>query len=113
MYNDSTVTVFTSGYDLQDKYLCVILGACLINGGTESPELEILGRIYYNDFSFIYGAGVQPSPLKLWQFIGLLYQSWMVDSDECGAIGGINEWQWKPMYTEETCPCALTITDPT
>jgi hypothetical protein len=26
----------------------------------------------------------------------------MIDVDDCGAIGGINEWQGKPKYSEET-----------
>jgi hypothetical protein len=34
-------------------------------------------------FLFLYGAGVEP-------FIGLLYQPWMVDGDDCGAISGMN-----------------------
>jgi hypothetical protein len=47
-------------------------------------------------------------------FIGLLYQPWMVDGDGCGAIGGMNEWQGKPEYSERTCLCAALLTsDPT
>jgi hypothetical protein len=42
----------------------------------------------------------------------LLYQSWMIDGDGCGAISGMNEWQGKPKYWEKTCPSATT-TDPT
>jgi hypothetical protein len=48
---------------------------------------------------------VEPSPLSLRPFIGLLYQLWMVDCDDCGGVGGMNEWQWKPKYSEETCLC--------
>jgi hypothetical protein len=34
--------------------------------------------------------------------------------DDCGAIGGMNEWQEKPKYSEKTCPIAnLSTTDPT
>jgi hypothetical protein len=34
--------------------------------------------------------------------------------DDCGAISGINEWQAKQKYSEETClRTALTTTDPT
>jgi hypothetical protein len=40
----------------------------------------------------IYGAGVEPSPLLLRPFIGPLYQPWMTDGDDCGAIGEINEY---------------------
>jgi hypothetical protein len=37
----------------------------------------------------------------------------MID-DYFGAVGGMNEWQVKPKYWEETCPiAALSITDPT
>jgi hypothetical protein len=47
-------------------------------------------------------------------FMDLLYQLWMTDDDECGAFGGMNDWQGKPKYSEETCPSAtLSITDPT
>jgi hypothetical protein len=47
-------------------------------------------------------------------FIDLLYQPWMINDDDCGAISGMNEWQGKPKYSEETCPSgALSITDPT
>jgi hypothetical protein len=42
---------------------------------------------------FISGAGVEPSPLILRQFIGLLYQPWMIDADDCGPIRAISEWQ--------------------
>jgi hypothetical protein len=34
---------------------------------------------------FIYGAGVEPSPPLLRSVIGLLYQPWMIDGDDCGA----------------------------
>jgi hypothetical protein len=62
----------------------------------------------------MYGAGVEPSPLLLRPFIGLLYQPWMVDGDDCGAVSGMNEWQGKQMYWEETCPsAALSTTDAT
>jgi hypothetical protein len=44
-------------------------------------------------FLFIYGARVEPSPLLLQPFIGLLCQPWMIDDDDCGAIGTMNEWQ--------------------
>jgi hypothetical protein len=32
-------------------------------------------------------------------FIGLLYQHWMIDGDDCEAIGGMNEWQGKQKYS--------------
>jgi hypothetical protein len=38
----------------------------------------------------------------------------MIDGDDCGAVGGMDEWQGKPEYWEETCPsAALSTTDPT
>jgi hypothetical protein len=61
----------------------------------------------------IYVAGVEPSPLILRPFIGLFYQPWVMDGDDCAAISGMNEWQEKPKYSEETCPsAALSTTDP-
>jgi hypothetical protein len=57
-------------------------------------------------FSFIYRAGVEPSPLLLRPIIGLLYQLWMMDGADCGA-SGMNEWQGKPKYS------ALSTTDST
>jgi hypothetical protein len=60
-------------------------------------------------FSFIYAAGVEPSP-----FFGLLYLLWMLEGDDCGAISGMNEWQGKQKYSEKTClSAALCTTDPT
>jgi hypothetical protein len=43
-------------------------------------------------FFFIYLWGWAGTiPLLLQQFIGLLCQPWMIDGDDCGAVGGINE----------------------
>jgi hypothetical protein len=42
---------------------------------------------------FICGAGVEPSPLLLRLFIGLLYQPLMIDGDDCGAVSGMNKNQ--------------------
>jgi hypothetical protein len=65
-------------------------------------------------FLFIYGVGVKPYPLLLRPFIGLLYQPWMIDGDNCDAISGMNEWHGKPKHSEETCfSAALSITDAT
>jgi hypothetical protein len=64
-------------------------------------------------FLFIYGAGVEPSPLLLRPFISLLYQLWMIDGDDCRAVSGMDEWQGKLKYWEETCPSvALSTKDP-
>jgi hypothetical protein len=52
-------------------------------------------------FLFTYEAGVEPSPLVLRQLIGLLYQPWMIDGDDCGAVGGMND-KGKPKYLEKT-----------
>jgi hypothetical protein len=45
---------------------------------------------------------VEPSPLLLWTFVGLLYQPWMTgnDDDDCGAISRMNELQVEPRYLE-------------
>jgi hypothetical protein len=60
---------------------------------------------------FIYGAGVETNLLLLRPFIGLLYQPWMTDGNDSGEVSGINEWQEKPKYSEETClSAALTTT---
>jgi hypothetical protein len=65
-------------------------------------------------FFFIYCAGVEPSPLLLWPFIGLLYQPWMIDGDDCVAVSGMNEEQGKPECSEKTCPsAAFSATNPT
>jgi hypothetical protein len=37
---------------------------------------------------FTYGAGVEPRPLLLLPVIGLLFQPWMIDDGDCGAVGG-------------------------
>jgi hypothetical protein len=72
--------------------------------------LHVSGR----SLKFIYGAGFEPSPLLLRPVICLLYQPWMIDGDDCGTISGMNEWQRKPKYSEETCPsAALSTADPT
>jgi hypothetical protein len=57
---------------------------------------------------------VEPSLLLLRPFSGLLYQPWMVDGDDYGAISGMNEWEGKPKYWEKTChSAALSTTNPT
>jgi hypothetical protein len=44
---------------------------------------------------------------------GLLYQTLMMDNDECGAIGGMLG-SGKPKYSEKNCPsAALSTTNPT
>jgi hypothetical protein len=40
---------------------------------------------------------VEPGPLLLRPLIGLLYQPWLIDGEDCGAINGVNEWQEKPV----------------
>jgi hypothetical protein len=62
----------------------------------------------------ICGDGVEPSPLLLRPFIGPLYQPWMIDGYDCGAIGGMYDWQGKLKYSQQTCPSAtLSTTNPT
>jgi hypothetical protein len=53
-------------------------------------------------FLFTYWAGVGPSPLLLLPLIGLLYQLWMMDGDDCEGISGMDEWQEKPECWEES-----------
>jgi hypothetical protein len=62
-------------------------------------------------FSFIYlfmrWSGTE-------SIIRRLYHRWMIDGNNCGAVSGMNEWQGKRKYWEETCPsAALSTTDPT
>jgi hypothetical protein len=44
---------------------------------------------------FSVGATVEPSPILLRPFIGLLYQPWVICDDDCGAVDGMNDWQGK------------------
>jgi hypothetical protein len=44
--------------------------------------------VYLFIILFIYGIGVEPSPLLLQPFIGLLYQPWMTDGGDCE----MNDW---------------------
>jgi hypothetical protein len=38
----------------------------------------------------------------------------MMENDDGGAVGGMNEWQGKPKYPEQICPiAALATTNPT
>jgi hypothetical protein len=60
------------------------------------------------------------SPLSMRPVCGLLYQFWTIDHDDddddddgCGAMDGMNDWQGKLKYSEETCPnAALSTMDP-
>jgi hypothetical protein len=69
-----------------------------------------LQRVNTLTLSFIYWAGVEPSPLLLRSLIGLLYEPWIIGDDDCGAISGINTRQWKPKYSKKTCPSATLFT---
>jgi hypothetical protein len=85
------------------------VAAQLVVSGVVLSSTELVSCYY---LLFVYGAGVEPSLLLLRPFIGL-YPSWMIDGDDCGAISGMNDWQGKPKYSEETCPsAALSTTDP-
>jgi hypothetical protein len=44
------------------------------------------------------------------EFIGLLYQLWMIDDDDCGAVSEVIEWHGKPKCSAETCPSAAVST---
>jgi hypothetical protein len=63
---------------------------------------------------FIYlqawnGTGSTVTEATYWPIIQALE-----DSDDCGAISGINVWQREPKYSEETCRSgALSTTDHT
>jgi hypothetical protein len=61
-------------------------------------------------FLFIYWTGVEPSPLLLRSLVGLLYQSWITDGEDCEGIGGTNDCQGKSKYSEKTCPTAAVFT---
>jgi hypothetical protein len=59
-------------------------------------------------------AGVEPSPLVLRSFIGLLYQPWMIVGDDCGVINEMNKWHGKPEYSKKAClSAALAAAVPT
>jgi hypothetical protein len=78
---------------------------------TRQSRQEILASGYYYYF---YGAGAERNPLLLQQFIGLSYKTWLINDDVSGTINGMNWWQWKPKYSEKTCPTAvLSTTEPT
>jgi hypothetical protein len=67
---------------------------------------------YFSYFIYLW-AGVKPSPLPLPPLIGLLYHPRTIHGDDCGAVSGMDEWQGKRKYWEETCPsAALAIADP-
>jgi hypothetical protein len=52
---------------------------------------------------------VEPRPL-----IGLLSQPWLIDGDDCVAVGEKNDRQEKLKYSYKTCASAsLSITNPT
>jgi hypothetical protein len=77
-------------------------------------SLNLTPNLYYYYFLFIYEAGVESSPLLRQPIIDLLYQPWLMDSDDCGSISGMNEWQGKLKYSKRACPsAALSTTDPT
>jgi hypothetical protein len=66
------------------------------------------------DVLFVHGAGVESSPLLLWPFIIQLYQPWMIDGEDCGAISRVNKWHRKWKSSEKICPSAtLSASDPT
>jgi hypothetical protein len=63
---------------------------------------------------YTFFPGVEPSLVVLRAFIFLLYQPWMIDYDDCGAVSGINDWPEKLKYSGTTCLSAsLATTDST
>jgi hypothetical protein len=68
----------------------------------------------YSLFNNFYWPGAQSTFPLLWPFIDLLYQPWVRDGDDCGAISGVDGLQWKPKYSEKTCSSSvLSTTNPT
>jgi hypothetical protein len=60
----------------------------------------------------IIWAGMESSPQLLRSLMGPLYLPWMVDGTDDAKISGINYWQGKLKYSEETqASAALSITD--
>jgi hypothetical protein len=72
---------------------------------------SLIERLY---FVFICGTGVEVCRLLLLPPIRQLHKPSMIDDDDCGAIGEMNDWQRKPKYSEKTRPNAdLFTTNPT
>jgi hypothetical protein len=60
-------------------YYALIYDALRLKSGNSLIDLTIsLSYISNYFFLFIYGAGLEPIPLLLMPFIGLLYQPWMI-----------------------------------
>jgi hypothetical protein len=59
---------------------------------------------YDQQYYVPYTAGVEPGPLLLRLFIGLLCQPWMTDGDDCGTIGGMSEWHGETEIFEGNLP---------
>jgi hypothetical protein len=77
-------------------------------------NLKSYTLLFHFWFLFLYGLGVEASPLLLRPFIGILYQLWIIDGDDSAVICGVNDWQGKLKYPEITFPiAALSTTDPT
>lgn len=55
----------------------------------DAPYLETISRKEFH----IFLAAVEPSPLLMKPFVGLLCQFWMIHG--CGSTGGTNGWQGK------------------
>jgi hypothetical protein len=65
-------------------------------------------------FVYFYVAIVEPGPLLLRPFIGLLYLPWIIGGNDLGDVSGKNDWRGKSRYSEKTCrSAALSTTDPT
>jgi hypothetical protein len=78
-----------------------------------SPFIETLKKVKQPPYTFICGAGVEPSPLLLQPITGLLYQPWTIDGDDdCGVNGGMNDWLSQSrhcphfMGSESSLPCS-------
>jgi hypothetical protein len=55
-------------------------------------------------------AGVEPSQLLLRPLLGLLYQPYIIDGDDCGAVTEMNEWQGNLKYSVKISPSAALST---
>jgi hypothetical protein len=83
------------------------------DGNTTGMLLENASCNLKELYLFMYGAGVESGLLLPLPYISLLYQLWVIDDYDCGAVDGMNEWQGKPKFSEKICPSsALSTADP-
>jgi hypothetical protein len=61
----------------------------------------------YESVSTFSWAAVEQGPLVLSEFIGLLYQHWIIDGGDCGVIDIMNDWQGKRSTRRIPAPVPL------